>query len=392
MPRNYALPLVALAGLLHVDAYTPAQPVLNRRPLPITAAAAVPVAASARAAPAVMAVPAAIMAPFVALSNRGLVAAFMAVAACIITWIARVLNTPSRVYDREANTVGREYDAWTSEGILEYYWGEHIHLGYYAENERKGPFYGGKDFIEAKYDFIDRMLGFSQTDAPLKVLDVGCGIGGTSRYIAKKFPAAQVTGITISPEQQQRATALAAERGVGNAKFELCDALDMKYEDNTFDLVWACESGEHMPDKVKYVEEMARVLKPGGRIVIATWCQREEGDKPFTESERKTLDYLYGEWTHPYFISIEEYGRIMGRTGKLDEIVTDDWAVETIPAWRHSVWVGVWDPWPVVRRPHLWWKVIRDAWCLEIMHRAFTDGLMQYGMMTASKPLAAATE
>ena len=60
---------------------------------------------------------------------------------------ARVLNTPSRVYDREQNTVGREYDAWTSEGILEYYWGEHIHLGYYGEDERRAPFYGGKDFV-----------------------------------------------------------------------------------------------------------------------------------------------------------------------------------------------------------------------------------------------------
>lgn len=74
-----------------------------------------------------------------------------------------------------------------------------------------------------------------------------------------------MTGITISPEQQRRATNLAAERGVANAKFELCDALDMKYPDNSFDLVWACESGEHMPDKEKYVQEMARVLKPGLR-------------------------------------------------------------------------------------------------------------------------------
>lgn len=323
-----------------------------------------------------------------ALPQRVLIGGVIALAAIVFGWIAKVLNTPSRVYDREANTVGREYDAWTSEGILEYYWGEHIHLGYYGEKERKGPFYGGKDFIEAKYDFIDKMLEFSQTDAPATVLDVGCGIGGTSRYIAKKFPSATVTGITISPEQQRRATELAKERNIPNAKFELCDALDMKYPDNSFDLVWACESGEHMPDKEKYVQEMTRVLKPGGRIVIATWCQREEGDKPFTAAERKTLDYLYGEWTHPYFISIDEYGRIMQRTGQLSDIVTDDWAVETIPAWRHSVWVGVWDPWPVVRRPYLWWKVVRDAWCLEVMHRSFVNGLMQYGMMTASKPKA----
>lgn len=57
------------------------------------------------------------------------------------------------------------------------------------------------------------------------------------------------------------------------------DALDMAYPDNSFDLVWACESGEHMPDKKKYVDEMIRVLKPGGTLVIACWCQREQGDK-----------------------------------------------------------------------------------------------------------------
>merc|ERR1719223_2353283 len=67
-------------------------------------------------------------------------------------------------------------------GVLEYYWGEHIHLGWYAEGQRKGPFYGGKDFIEAKYDFTEKMLEFSKTDKPAKVLDVGCGIGGTSRF------------------------------------------------------------------------------------------------------------------------------------------------------------------------------------------------------------------
>ena len=44
---------------------------------------------------------------------------------------------------------------------------------------------------------------------------------------------------------------------------QVMNALEMDFEDNTFDLVWACESGEHMPDKAKYVQEMTRVLKPG---------------------------------------------------------------------------------------------------------------------------------
>jgi MPBQ/MSBQ methyltransferase len=47
---------------------------------------------------------------------------------------------------------------------------------------------------------------------------------------------------------------------------QVMDALKMQFADDSFDLVWACESGEHMPDKKAYVEEMARVLAPGGKV------------------------------------------------------------------------------------------------------------------------------
>jgi len=307
--------------------------------------------------------------------------------AIIVLFLQRRLWVPSRTYNREQNTVGREYDAWTREGILEYYWGEHIHLGYYNEAERESG-YKKKNFIKAKYDFIDEMAKWGKIDTlkPPKVLDVGCGIGGTSRYLAKKFgEGSEVTGITLSPAQVERATQLAKERGITNAKFQVMDALAMTFPDNSFDVVWACESGEHMPDKKKYVEEMARVLKPGGRIVIATWCQRDEGGRPFSRDERRMLDFLYSEWTHPYFISISDYRKLMLGTEQLKVVETDDWAKPTIPSWRHSIWVGVWDPWPVVVRPYLWWKCLRDGVTLERMHRAFSDGLMEYGMMTATK-------
>jgi hypothetical protein len=117
----------------------------------------------------------------------------------ILLWFRKIIWKPSRSYNKEKNTVGKEYDAWTSEGILEYYWGEHIHLGYYTENERIAG-YKKKNFIQAKYDFIDKMLDFGKIEsvAPKKVLDVGCGIGGTSRYLAKKFGSeTSVTGITV---------------------------------------------------------------------------------------------------------------------------------------------------------------------------------------------------
>ena len=70
-------------------------------------------------------------------------------------------------------------------------------------------------------------------------------------------------GITLSKSQVKRGGELAAVQGLGNCSFQVMDALHMDFPDDTFDLVWACESGEHMPDKKKYIEEMTRVLKPG---------------------------------------------------------------------------------------------------------------------------------
>jgi MPBQ/MSBQ methyltransferase len=163
------------------------------------------------------------------------------------------LDTPGRPW-LDDTTVGREYDAWTEEKILEYYWGEHIHLGYYSDADLAkgaGTLLGCKvkDFIEAKLDFVDEMRRWSGCpESPAKVLDVGCGIGGASRRLAATFGSGtQVTGITLSPKQAQRATALALDQGIPNADFRVMDALAMDFPDNSFDFVWACESGEHMP-------------------------------------------------------------------------------------------------------------------------------------------------
>ena len=219
-----------------------------------------------------------------------------AATALVSTGIVKLyLDKPSRTYGD--GSVAREYDAWTEEGILEYYWGEHIHLGYYSKEEN----YRNKPLNEAQYAFIDKMMEFGgidpKTDSTAKVLDVGCGFGGTSRYLARKLgPNAEVTAITLSPQQVKRATELAVEQTTWNAKFMVQDALNMSFPDNTFDIVWACESGEHMPDKKKYIEQMLRVLKPGGKFVMATWCQRDDREKPFTERDKRDLQYLYEEW------------------------------------------------------------------------------------------------
>ena len=71
-----------------------------------------------------------------------------------------------------------------------------------------------------------------------------------------------------------------------------------------------------------YVNEMVRVLKPGGKLAVATWCQREStgGAAPLTQEDRENLQFLYDEWAHPMFIPYEEYGRIMERTGLMEDV------------------------------------------------------------------------
>ena len=126
------------------------------------------------------------------------------------------LITP-RSYE-SSDTVANSYDDWTSDGILEFYWGEHIHLGHYGSPPRR------KDFLQAKADFVHEMVkwgGLDKLPRGTTVLDVGCGIGGSSRILAKEYEF-EVTGVTISPKQVQRATELTSQ-GV-TAKFQVDDA------------------------------------------------------------------------------------------------------------------------------------------------------------------------
>jgi MPBQ/MSBQ methyltransferase len=244
-------------------------------------------------------------------------------------------------------------------------------------------------FKSAKFEFVSELMKWSGVSSlpsteQIQLLDVGCGIGGSSRYIGKSFPSWQVTGISISPAQVNRAASLAEQQAVPNTQFVCGDAMNMPFPDSSFDFVWSCESAEHMPDKNAFLKECFRVLKPGGRFVLATWCQRDDTNKPFSLEERERLDFLYKEWCHPAFDSIEGYEKLCAKNG-LVKIQRTDWTEATLPSWRHSVYVGMWSPWAVIIKPSCWWSTVREIVTLERMHTAFRDGLMVYGILTGVK-------
>lgn len=96
--------------------------------------------------------------------------------------------------------------------------------------------------------------------------------------------------------------------------------------------------------------------------------------------------------THPYFISIEAYKDLIDETGLMNQVTTEDWNEQTIASWRHSIWVGVYDPRGFIFKPTKYLKCVRDGYCLERMHRAFDRGLMQYGMFAATKKVDASSK
>jgi SAM-dependent methyltransferase len=153
--------------------------------------------------------------------NRGKMHLFLTVLGLLVVLLSvgiAIYLLTARPY-RSSNSVATSYDEWTEDGILEFYWGEHIHLGYYGSPPQQ------KDFLAAKADFVHEMVrwgGLDKLPTGTTVLDVGCGIGGSSRILARDYGFA-VTGITISPEQVNRATELTPQDI--NAQFQVDDAI-----------------------------------------------------------------------------------------------------------------------------------------------------------------------
>ncbi len=104
-------------------------------------------------------------------------------------------------------SVSSAYDSWTNDQLLEKLWGEHVHLGYYSDSLFK------TDFRSAKVDFVHELVrwsGLDQLPPGSRILDVGCGIGGSSRILARDY-GFDVLGITISAAQVKRANDLTSK-------------------------------------------------------------------------------------------------------------------------------------------------------------------------------------
>ncbi|HEX2087781.1 MAG TPA: methyltransferase domain-containing protein, partial [Solirubrobacteraceae bacterium] len=191
--------------------------------------------------------------------------------------------------------VARHYDSLDE--LYRRVWGDHVHHGLWTTG-RESPEAAARALAE-------RVADEARAGAGDAVVDVGCGYGATARLLARER-GATVTGLTVSPAQ-----ARAAEAAEGVA-IVVRDWLANDLPDAAFDAAIAIESLSHMPDKPRVFGELARVVKPGGRVVIVDWLARE---RPRALERRLLLEPICAEGRLPALHAAGEYAAFLREAG-----------------------------------------------------------------------------
>lgn len=253
-------------------------------------------------------------------------------------------------------------------------WGEHIHHGYYENNKELTP-------KEAQELLINKLTDLLQVNEGNKILDVGCGMGGSSLYLHEKYRA-EVTGITLSPKQVEIATQEAQKRHVKNVAFRVEDALSMaSLQDNSFDIVWSLESCEQMFDKAMFIKQAFRVLKPGGKLMLATWCSDKN---EYEGNSAKKYKKLCLAFDLPYMPTIERYRELLVKQN-FNIISEQDWTSFVEKSWDIGIsLMNAYSLFAILCKAG--WRGLRFTFQVKLMQEAFRQNKIRYGVFVARKP------
>jgi tocopherol O-methyltransferase len=217
------------------------------------------------------------------------------------------------------------------------------------------------------------------------VLDAGCGVGGSALWLAENYDA-QVTGINVCERQLRHARRAARSRGLSDlVSFEQRDYTATRFPDASFDVVWALESMCYALSTRDFLEEAFRVLRPGGRLLVADGFRAK---RPFSDSDERLVQSVLDGWVCPDVNTPDELVSDMQNEGFV-EIAFDDETEHVLPSfrrtYRHSIWAA-----PLAR-------ALRSLWLISPLvqqgiqagrdqHEAQRRGVMVYGLVSAQKP------
>ena len=248
-------------------------------------------------------------------------------------------------------------------------WGKHLHHGYYNT--------GKESKEEAADNLINYLVELVDIPRGAQVLDVGCGIGGTSIWLAEKL-GCQVTGITISPVQIQMARE--ASKHLNNKPTFLLDDANNLSVKGQFDIVWAVEVISHLSDRVEFFRRMSRLLVPGGRFCEAAWL-KEEGLS--SEDEKKYIQPIE-EGMLVSLPTVSEYKKHI-EDNDLRLLHYEDISSKVAKTWDICL--------DIAKDRALWQlagqhsrEFIAFLRSFKAMRRGFKTGTFRYGVLVVEKP------
>ena len=187
-----------------------------------------------------------------------------------------------------------------------------VHFGFYDRHTRK--------HADALLNTNRVMANKGNIQKGQQVLDAGCGQGGSSFWLAEQC-GAHTFGVSPVKTQIEKAQHVARQRLLEQqCQFAEADYCQVPKEDNSFDLVWACESLCHADDKSCFYREAARLLRPGGRLVVAEYIRYS---RPLPERQEQLLHNWLSRWAIPDIDSTAEHRRQLEETGFTDIRIED---------------------------------------------------------------------
>lgn len=252
-----------------------------------------------------------------------------------------------------------------------------LHYGYWDEVKP----YDQHQALLNKNQVLYETAGIGSGD---KVLDAGCGIGGSSIWMAKQH-GNRVTGITISAKQAAYARGHAQRHGVAElAAFDVADFCATPFADESFDVVWALESSCHALNKADFLREAHRLLRKGGRLVV---CDGFLLQRSFNEQQWQAVVTCLNGWAVPNLCSRDEFREILAQQS-FQDIRCLDITAQTLPSADHMYKVA--KRLQPVQKISQWLGLRSKAQTANYLvglaqHRLFTEKLTEYCVFTAQK-------
>lgn len=251
-----------------------------------------------------------------------------------------------------------------------------MHYGFWDKNTKKLH----DALINENEVFADK-LEIKKGDT---VLDAGCGVGGSAIWIAEKY-GAKVTGITVVDKQVKQATKNAKNRNVDNrVNFEAMDYCKTNFPDEAFDKIYAMESSCYAPDKQVFLKEMNRLLKPGGKLLLADVFS-ESGN--MSNRDKVELDDWLKGWAVPNLPDLKTFHFSLRDTG-FRKISDENMKDKIMPSSKRIYKIGrIFYPFDRFcnKIGLVSDTTFKSTIALVVQYRLFSDEVMQYHLIMAQK-------